>query len=248
MDDPREKEFFVGYLSMPPGLTGFYKVVIPCLLIVGLAVAFWVSTGQTSVGDGTWDLSEKKTHQGILALEPYPVLHTVQDGRLRSILVVFSGKRGIEALAARHAGKAVAISGYPISRGDWEMLEIDSDSDVQRLDTVAADVQIPEPKTLGRVTLAGEIVDSKCFLGVMKPGAGKVHRACAELCILGGLPPMLVAEDKTGRRGAYLLTGPDGTSAARAVRGKVAVPVTLAGELIRRGDLRYIRMDAATLN
>lgn len=248
MDEPREKDFFVGYLTMPPALTRFYKLVVPCLLIVGLAFAFWVSAGQTSVGEGTWDLSEKKTHEGILALEPYPVLHTAGNGSVRSMLVVFTGKRGIESLAQAYAGKAVAISGYSIRRGGWEMLEIDSDSDVQPLAALADEFPVPEARMLGRVTLAGEIVDSKCFLGVMKPGAGKVHRACAELCILGGLPPMLVAADKDGLRGGYLLTAPDGSSAARAVRGKVAVPVTLAGELYRRGDLRYIRMDAATLN
>jgi hypothetical protein len=29
------------------------------------------------------------------------------------------------------------------------------------------------------MTLTGEIVDSKCYLGVMNPGQGKVHRDCA---------------------------------------------------------------------
>jgi hypothetical protein len=34
----------------------------------------------------------------------------------------------------------------------------------------------------GPVELTGEIVDSKCFLGVMVPGSGKTHKECASLC------------------------------------------------------------------
>jgi len=33
-------------------------------------------------------------------------------------------------------------------------------------------------KFLGAATLRGEIVDSKCFLGIMKLGEKTVHRAC----------------------------------------------------------------------
>ena len=48
------------------------------------------------------------------------------------------------------------------------------------------------PTSLGVATLRGEIVDSKCYLGAMKPGDQKTHKACATLCIRGGIPPVLV--------------------------------------------------------
>src|SRR5690349_19376703 len=60
------------------------------------------------------------------------------------------------------------------------------------------------------VSLRGEIVDSKCFLGAMRPGNGKTHKACAMLCIAGGVPPMFVTRDSAGREEYYLLAGPDG--------------------------------------
>jgi len=48
----------------------------------------------------------------------------------------------------------------------------------------------PLPSTsLGTQTLVGEIVDSKCFLGVMNPGQLTTHRACAIRCISGGVRP-----------------------------------------------------------
>ena len=247
MAEKKEGEFFVGYLTMPVLLTRFYRIVIPLLILFGAGFALWVSAGQKSAGSGTWDLSGKVTYQGILALEPYPVLHVSRNESVDSVLVVFEGKRGIEDLARPFAGRPVSVSGYPIKRGDWEMLEINAATDIQTLDTLPSSIALPESESLGRVSIAGEIVDSKCFLGVMKPGAGRVHRACAELCILGGLPPMLIAEDGAGRRGGYLLTAPDGASAARQVLANVAVPVTVTGELLKRGNLRYLRLDAAAL-
>ena len=66
---------------------------------------------------------------------------------------------------------------------------------------------------LGEVTIIGEIVDSKCYLGVMNPGRTKVHRDCATRCISGGIPPMLVTADAT-----YLLVGTDGRAGRAIVR------------------------------
>ena len=47
-------------------------------------------------------------------------------------------------------------------------------------------------ESLGKQTFVGEIVDSKCFLGVMNPGRLTPHRACAIRCISGGVPPVLL--------------------------------------------------------
>jgi hypothetical protein len=57
--------------------------------------------------------------------------------------------------------------------------------------------------SLGTQTLIGEIVDSKCYLGVMNPGALIPHRACAIRCISGGIPPVLLVRQSD--RSAALL-------------------------------------------
>lgn len=41
---------------------------------------------------------------------------------------------------------------------------------------------------LGSISLLREIIDPKCYFGVMKPDYGKVHRSCAIRCIAGGIP------------------------------------------------------------
>jgi hypothetical protein len=87
---------------------------------------------------------------------------------------------------------------------------------------------------LGVVELAGEIVDSKCYFGVMNPGNGKVHRACAVRCISGGIPPAFAAKDASGAIRTLLLSGVD----SREILDLVAEPVTVRGRLQRsEGDL-----------
>jgi hypothetical protein len=65
------------------------------------------------------------------------------------------------------------------------------------------------PKRLGEVDLVGEIVDSKCYLGNMNPGNGKVHRDSAVRCLSGGIPPVFATNDFNGSPAVLLLTGPN---------------------------------------
>lgn len=45
------------------------------------------------------------------------------------------------------------------------------------------------------MTLEDEIIDPKCYFGVI-PGKGKIHRSCAIRCISDGIPPVLATTDK----------------------------------------------------
>ncbi len=62
-------------------------------------------------------------------------------------------------------------------------------------------------EVLGPVELVGELVDSKCYLGVMRPATGKVHRACAVRCLKGGVPPGLLVRETGGRDTMLVLSG-----------------------------------------
>jgi hypothetical protein len=44
----------------------------------------------------------------------------------------------------------------------------------------------------------------------MRPGHGKVHRACAIRCLSGGVPPGLLVRDELGGSVVFLLAGRDG--------------------------------------
>jgi hypothetical protein len=124
----------------------------------------------------------------------------------------------------------VRVSGTLISRDPWRMIEA---RDVQPA-RAPADTPPPalEPETEGRiVTLRGEIVDSKCFLGVMNPGERVVHRDCAIRCLSGGVPPMLAFADDRGRVELAVLVDAGGRLLHDAVHDEVGRPVQAHGRL-----------------
>ena len=93
------------------------------------------------------------------------------------------------------------------------------------------------PDTYGRYV--GEIVDTKCYLGAMKPGRGKPHRACASLCIRGGIPAALLVRTRSGESALIHLTNTLGQPVGREVLEWVGEPVEVTG-ILRREDDRLI--------
>ncbi|MEZ5314225.1 MAG: hypothetical protein R2862_11570 [Thermoanaerobaculia bacterium] len=95
---------------------------------------------------------------------------------------------------------------------------------------------------LGEFRLRGEIVDSKCFLGVMKPGSGKAHRDCAVRCISGGAPPLFVLRSNGEPQEIVTLwlSSRDGDSLVDRILDFVAEPVELSGQVTySAGGLRF---------
>ncbi|MEL6236793.1 MAG: hypothetical protein AAFR46_20540, partial [Pseudomonadota bacterium] len=94
-----------------------------------------------------------------------------------------------------------------------------------------------------RWRLVGEICDGKCYAGAMRPGTGLAHKACAILCLDGGVPPVFVATDEVEGAQFMMLAGPDGGAVPDAVLQQTAILVTADGEIERRGDLLVFRID-----
>lgn len=247
-------EFFTGYKSIPPKLKRFCLFISVAALLITLLVSYSVASHQKLAGLAIWNTEEKVTMEGLLTTEPYPVLHRITEentASTESVMLVAIGKHDAKPLASAHAGKLVSVSGYSISRGGWLMLELDSTDDIKLLpDQSGAITATAKLSTtaLGSVTLTGEIMDSKCVLGVMKPGSGLVHKACAELCLLGGIPPMLVIKDQQNRKFGYLLTHSDGRSASTELAPMAAESVTVSGQLEQQGDMLYLRMTNVDVN
>jgi hypothetical protein len=141
-------------------------------------------------------------------------------------------------------GKSVTLTGALIYRDNQTMIEVLPDS-IQETN-IAATTALAEAIPLGKQTLVGEIVDSKCFLGVMNPGQLAPHRACAIRCISGGVPPVLLVRQKDGPAIYLLLVSVDGQPLNKQVLDMVAEPVEITGEVERQGELLMLRADPAT--
>jgi hypothetical protein len=149
----------------------------------------------------------------------------------RPALLVAPGKHGAGPDIAGLDGKHADLSGSRIERDGTLMIEIVPGS--IRVSGPAG--QSREWTRIGDVELRGEIADTKCYLGVMNPGEGKVHRDCAARCISGGIPPALIAADASGNRWLLLLTGARGEAINKEILPFVGEPVAVRGELFRSG-------------
>jgi len=113
------------------------------------------------------------------------------------------------------------------------MIEINSPETFKVLDPAPAEVSSTTTKQIGRITLRGEIVDAKCFFGVMRPALGKVHRACAIRCLSGGVPAGLRVLDGEGHESIFPLAGKPGEALALNVQlARLFVEVTGNAELM----------------
>lgn len=233
-----KRDFYVGYLPFPAGLKPLFRLLVPVILLIALGTVYLIAEKTPDTGTGTWALDTTSV-TGTIVMEPYPMLIT-EDRRDSPILLVQLGKMSAHEIVAPYAGQSVELTGFMIERGPWQMLEIEGSESVQA--TAATKLTLPIASETIAVSLQGEIVDSKCMLGVMKPGAGKVHRDCAELCIMGGMPPMLLVKNEDGDKAAYLLVDENGEAVGTRLLPHIAVPVQVSGSAFRLGKMPVIQV------
>lgn len=201
--------FYLGYDdSMPPSLARFLRRVVLGLAFVVVVVVAAVAASQSPAEPGEYEFGVKKPFQGVLMEEPIPLLQVGSGiGSITNYVLVGSGKFGIPTFARGNGGKRVQFNGSLIHKGDQQMIELNDEKSF----AVVSDQH--EQRTVGseiETTLSGELVDTKCYFGVMRPGAGKVHRGCAARCLHGGVPPGLLLRDTAGRSVVVLLSGNHG--------------------------------------
>jgi hypothetical protein len=215
------------------------------MIALALFLAALFVLAQSGFGHGVFEYGSEREFSGTIEAAPYPVLAVDRpgDGHSRYLLSQV-GKHGALPLVQSFIGRHVAVRGTLAYRDGMTMIEI-ADGGVKLAEVRDANPREDE-RDLGAITLTGEIVDSKCYLGVMKPGDTKAHRDCATRCISGGIPPVLLVRDKEGNASYYLLVGKGGESLNDAVLDMIAEPIEVSGELRRCGDLFSLCADPAT--
>jgi hypothetical protein len=242
--------FFVGYLPAPGPLRRFLLLVILLFVAGFAAVGLSLGVAQDDPGEGAFRFDYgRQTVSGVIEMTPYPVLRVTQgNDRIQpgtTLMLAGQGKRNVEDRARPLEGQLATVSGVVLQRGDLNMLQLRGG----RQGLAPAEGAAPEQDTvpLGRWKLAGEICDGKCLAGAMRPGRGLAHKACANLCLLGGVPPVFVSTQKVDGEEFLLVTGPDGTALPPSAYNYVAQFVSVEGSVERRGDLLVFRIDPETL-
>jgi hypothetical protein len=244
---PDRDEFYIGYEApMPPRLSRFVTRIVVAGGVVAIVSGSLLALGHVPLAGGTFAFGQPRTLSGLVREEPYPAIRLDGAGSNAPwALLVAPGKHGANALVRGQDGRRVSLRGTPIERDGHTMFELVPGS-MKAAEDATRTSDESDAVRIGDVTLQGEIVDSKCFLGVMVPGAGKTHKDCASLCVRGGIPPALFVQDRSGRSALLLLEDRSG----RAIGGRA---IALAGEPVeitgttwwQQGWLR-LRSDPAT--
>ena len=233
-------DLYVGYLKTPGAHKALLRVVLPLVIVLFAVVAAAVSAQMRDPGEAVWDIASSKQWTGRLVEDPFPMLITDEG---EAVLIVEIGKFGALPRLQDHIGKRVTLEGFPLERDGRKMIELLEGDDA--FVSISDDAGRAVENVVGDepVAMVGEIVDGKCFLGAMKPGDGKAHKACAVLCIRGGLPPMVRTRDEAGAWIYPLLMVDGSTDLPDRVLDLIAEPVRIEGALGRVGDLWVISCD-----
>ncbi len=243
-------EFYIGYdRSSPPVLARSTRWIAAAILLMALIVCGVAAALQTPAESGTFEYGELRSFEGVLEATSLPLLRSTSDsGVVTRYLLVGSGKHGPPASLMALHGMRVRFKGTLIQKGSVSMIEVNDPESIRSVGPAGPAPADTTIATTAAVSLVGELVDTKCYLGVMRPGTGKVHRACAVRCLSGGIPPGLRIRSSDGEEQVILLTGPAGERlrfdvewAAREVRavGKLTVQDGLAR--LEVGELSLVR-------
>ena len=243
------REFYVGYMpKAPKNLADWIRLVALSILVIGLVTALVLVSSFQESRNSTFEYGIYKEITGRIYKEPVPTIRVTSGNSSKTFALVNFGKSGVSGIIERfEQANGGDISDYEITvRGSLiyydgvTLLEL-SHQDKSIVDFRKSQVQaIRNQVEIGELEISGELVDSKCFFGVMKPGFGKIHRSCAIRCISGCVPVALSTPDHR-----YFFIRGEELSPYFDLIGK---PIKLTAVAYQLDDLNYLNISGIELS
>ncbi len=254
----RDKEFYIGWRDKTPSSSrNLIKMFILAIFTIGIISSVLIVYFQKPFNQHQFTFGNLAEVEGILHKFPKPILEINSgDANIESkyVLLVGYGKFGTDGIIAEMekengdlAGKRIKLIGSPIKGDGKSLLELSKkkESLLQVYDDTTLSPNSPSPKI--NVTLSGEIIDPKCYFGVMKPGEGKIHKSCAIRCISGGIPAVFKSADSMGFKYSIIL-GENGEGINEKLLDYVAEKVTISGFAYTANGWDVIQIDPKQLD
>jgi hypothetical protein len=192
------------------------KIILLVLFPAAIVIGFLLSTSQKKFSTTNFEFGKLTEVKGVYYNNPVSMLKVFDKNNFSiTIPLVGYGKHGAETAIMELEkeknlslnGKEITLKGTLIYGDGKTFLQVDKNDNpfVSVGDELKA---LLEQKDLGTQTIRGEIIDPKCYFGVMKPGSGKPHRDCAIRCIAGGMSPVFWVKNDKGEE--VLLKEPTG--------------------------------------
>ena len=206
-----KNDFYIGWLNKIPSKNKKPIILfIAAFFLFTFFLLFIIIFNTKKFNNYQFEFGNLKTFTGTFYSKPFPVLildnqYTIPNYNNSALLVGY-GKFGTQHILKSIAenvgnieGKKIKISGSLIY-GDGKILIELTQKEKSFLQIYSTNTNntnnININNNYKNVTLTGEIIDPKCWFGVMKPAEGKVHKSCAIRCISGGIQPVLKVKNK----------------------------------------------------
>jgi hypothetical protein len=254
-----ENEFYIGYMPYAGEKTAsFVRRIVFGLGIVVISVTTVIVLSQRPFSTATFEYGIPANIQGQLFESPVPhlVAYLGQDVQgkpvTQTILLVGFGKAGASNVVSdfkkrmQHnvEGMSVNVIGNLIYGDGKSLMQVDKSADITKLSSGNSH---SNERTLSveeeQVTVEGEIVDPKCYFGVMKPGEDKPHRSCAIRCISGGIPPVFHAGNRY-----FILLDEDGKPVNKEVLPFVGDRISLSGNVVQMTDWNILKVNSSSFD
>lgn len=239
----KRNEFYIGYQDkMPPNTKSFLKGAILFTGLLLVIVAIVLAFIQQPFRNHVFELGNVKEISGTYFSKPVPILiahpGVLPEDLSPEVLLVGYGKFGAEGIIKKIEeknssldGKSITLRGTLIYGDGKTVMELTKKEN--SLVAIDGQTQNPNPATApaNPVSLKGEILDPKCYFGVMKPGEGKIHKSCAIRCISGGIPPVFRHEtnNENSPYKYYIMLGRNGEKINKELLPYVAEKIQIKG-------------------
>jgi hypothetical protein len=247
---PDPNEFYVGYIpKAPASIASIIRKIIFVLIFVMIVVVSMLAWQQKKFSPANFEYGVNTALEGYIFNKPVPHIlvplgHDIQGKTLyQTTLLVGFGKSGADiftqalGITKNPEGSKVRLTGSLIYGDGKTLLQLDESSKLTFLEGNLRTVYTPDEEE--NLSFSGEIVDPKCYFGVMKPGEGKAHRSCAIRCIAGGIPPVF----KTDSSGYFLLVNENREPISSEIAALVGDYITLTGKAMRWNDWTILSVD-----
>jgi hypothetical protein len=248
-----EAEFYIGWMAEAPNSYAKHvRKVVFILIVLVITAGLVLALKQRKFSTASFEFGQLSEVKGIYQQFPVPSIKVItqQDvfghSSYITIPLVGYGKFGAEGTIADLEKekniildkKQVTFKGTLLYSDGKTLLQIDK-NDNPLLSVTASNSSkaiTPDIKELGTVHLSGEVLDPKCYFGVMKPGSGKPHRDCAIRCIAGGMSPVFYVRNETGEANYYLILDATGKKMNDELKDIIAEPVSLEAKAVQYDD------------
>jgi hypothetical protein len=254
-------EFYIGWMpKAPESFSTHARKTVLSLFIITIICAALLAIAQRKFSTANFEFGILTEVKGIYFNKPVACIKVINGknifGQLSYITIPLAGfgKHGadgvIDAVEKEKNisldKKEITLKGTLLYNDGKLLMQIDeNDKPVIAIGNNADTLLLPVKEDLGEQTIKGEIIDAKCYFGVMKPGEGKPHKDCAIRCILGGIPPVLRASNEKNENNYYLIVGANGEKMNDIVQNFVAEPATIKAKAVKYDDwiVLYVNAD-----